>query len=1631
VSKAEIEIPTPSEARQEQDRVAQDLSEYRFGWSDRDDGYAFTSGKGLTREVVAAISERKGEPAWMRDLRLRAFQAYERRPIPTWGADLSGLDFDSIFYYVEASEQQAQSWEDLPPEILETYEKLGIPQAERERLVAGVAAQYECLAGPSRVLTTRGLVPIKEVEAGDIVFAVDEDGHELRPAPVKAKAQTGVRQTYEVVVGSSFARRIRATDNHPFLVVESYGRGRPRQLVWKHLEDLRVGDMVAVARDVPDYGESFEVGALDDTPERFPRVTSQDLMWLLGLWIGDGHTKVDPDHRTWRVEFAIPARDPELRDEVIRVVDDLFGLKASTPDDWRVTVNSKALVEWLHGIGFAGLSGKKRLPGWAYGLPADERLALLGGYVDADGYMAPAREAYVMTVTSGNESLLGDIAELAVTCGLRPSPAYRFSSVHPFDDERRIVGYRMSIAGPYERVACRNRRRTERFDRRSGYQSDRGARGADTRRFVTDTVGFAPIRSIEPAEVEPVFDIEVDGPHNFVAEGIVVHNSTVLYHKVREDLEEEGVIFLDTDSALQEHEELFREHFATVIPPNDNKFAALNTAVWSGGSFIWIPEGVEVDIPLQAYFRINKQNMGQFERTLIIAEPGSYVHYVEGCLPAGELVTTASGDRVAIEGVRVGDEVLAQTGRPVRVTAVQTRDYRGPLYTFRPVSPDNSFRVTEEHPVLVVPRRDVLVKRAPRNGWKPEVDTDRLLAAEPRWVPAEDVEAGDFLVFPKPRPAPAATVLPIELARLAGYYLADGSASLVNGHKALQFSLHIDDTESVEEIRRLCKELYDSAGSVLWNEEKHEARVLVYTPAGYEAMRHHIGTRSHTKRLSNDILAQDEAFLRHLVETYVRGDGHVIERNGRPWTRAQTTSRAWAHQLQGILARLGTYATINQERPAGPGEILGRQVVRHALYRVQWTEGAKPGAGVRDAGEHFLVPIRDVEVADFDGVVHNLDVRAPDSYLASGFAVHNCTAPIYSSDSLHSAVVEIICKPKSRVRYTTIQNWSNNVYNLVTKRAVAHENATMEWIDGNIGCLAEGSLVTTRGGAKPIEELTPGEEVLSFDHDAGQLTWRRVVAKRYSGEQPVREVRIGERALRVTDNHPFFSYTYDPDAPRKLGRYHLGYVRADHLTEAIVPTSSLDYGEPHKLALPDTSVTFASSNQYAEGFTATRTRQSRLTVDAETTDDLMWLFGLFTGDGSIDAKPAAAGGYRWAKVVLATPESDRARSRLVDVMAALAPGIDPGRHADGRALAWSSVELAELFEANGFTTGARDKRLPAWLLNLPESQRLAFVAGYLDSDGCATRGRRGFSIKSVNRALLEDTAQILTSLGITSRLATEHADAREVEILGNRVIAHGSYRLEFPADPRLLDHVSDDLRAAVSTQQPLSRPHFRRVGRSSIELPETVEIRSVEVSDHLETVPTWDIEVEGTANFVSQGFIVHNSKVTMKYPAVWLMGEGAKGEVLSVAYANDGQHQDAGAKMVHAAPYTTSNILSKSISKGLGRTSYRGLVTIDEGAHHARSAVKCDALMLDATSRSDTYPYMEIQEDDATIEHEATVSKLSEDQLFYMQQRGIGEDEATAMIVRGFIEPIARELPMEYAVELNRLIALEMEGAIG
>ena len=1252
-----------------------DLGRYQLGWSDEED-YVFKPKKGLNEEIVREMSAMKHEPDWMREFRLRALTRFERKPMAQWFAvNMTDLDFDDIYYYIKPTGGQVKDWNDLPDAIKSTYEKLGIPEAERKYL-AGVTAQYECLRGSTRVWTDRGMVPIKEVVRGERVFALDELTRLVERATVVAGGPSGEKEILEI---TARGRTIGASTDHPFLALRDErlpGRRKARYAArWVPADQLRVGDLVAIATDVPECGAPAAMLLPEGTAAaatQLPAASSDDLLWFFGFYLGDGYIHHRGDYAS--VEVAIDRTDEVLVAEICRVGSELFGLDFRlSGDGHRLTARgSGRLAAYLELNGLGGTAHTKRVPEWVFGLPRSQRLALLAGLLDADGYVRSYPTSKDAMYSSVNEAMLRDVKELLELCGIASSSVIPVTNRHPRDPDRAMRAYHLRLSGRFDRIPARSPRRKDRMHRRRYSHGYRTAKGTVFRAHTSEMLGFVKVERIERAGVETVYDIEVAGHHNFVAEGFVVHNSEVVFHRNRDDLEAQGVLFCDMDTAVREYPDIVRKWFGTIIPPNDNKFAALNSAVWSGGSFIYVPPGVKVDMPLQAYFRINAENMGQFERTLIIADEGSQVHYVEGC-----------------------------------------------------------------------------------------------------------------------------------------------------------------------------------------------------------------------------------------------------------------------------------------------------------------------------------------------------------------------SAPVYTTDSLHSAVVELVALPGSRITYTTIQNWSNNVYNLVTKRARAETEAHVEWIDGNIGCLAQGSRVTTPGGVKPIELVSPGDQVLSYDEAAGELCFRTVTAKRFSGHQRVREVRVGGRSLRVTDNHPFLSYLYDAGRSKKLGRYRLGYVRADALERAIVPVTSIDYGHPHKLELCEPVTTFRGANQYASGFTSIRSRAPRMAPVEETTNDLMWLFGLFVGDGSIESQPSKGGGTRWARVTFSTPRADRARARLVEVMRRLLPGTEGEERRDGVTLRWSSVELADLLERNGFVSGALRKRVPGWILDLPEDQRLSFVAGYLDSDGCAPRGRRGFSIKSANRTLLGDVGEVLTSLGIPCRIHTEAAAEGTVRILDYESRCRGDHRIELPADPRLVALVSEPLRQAALSQTAPTTRWYRTVGRSKIELPRSVEIRPVEVGEPGAAVPTWDIEVEGTGNFVSEGFIVHNSRLTMKYPSVYLVGPKASGEVLSVAYAGPGQHQDAGAKMIHAAPETTSTIVSKSISKDGGITTYRGLVHVTEGATGAKSFVRCDALLLDEESVSETKPYMEVGEQDARIGHEATVSKVGDDQLFYLMSRGLTESQAMGMIVNGFIEPVTRTLPMEYAVEWSRLIELQMEGSVG
>jgi Fe-S cluster assembly protein SufB len=704
------------------------------------------------------------------------------------------------------------------------------------------------------------------------------------------------------------------------------------------------------------------------------------------------------------------------------------------------------------------------------------------------------------------------------------------------------------------------------------------------------------------------------------------YDSEVVYHNVREELSKLGVVFMGTDQGLREYPEIFRKYFATVVPPEDNKFAALNSAVWSGGSFVYVPKGVEVPLPLQAYFRINAENTGQFERTLIVVDEGARVHYIEGCVSEKELVSL--GDvMVPVTEVTAGMQVMNSAGVEAEVSAVRRRTYAGDMLKVVPVSALNAFEVTPEHPILTLRRQRAAVWQG--THWA--MDEAAFHASEPEWIPAGELAIGDLLSFPVATKQRDHAELSDDLLRFLGYYLAEGSTfeSGVSKVPTVGLSFNLAEQDKVEDARALMSRLTGKSAGLHEVADKHEAQVYVYSRDLMDLCLRHCGSGSSTKRLSPELMELPPARQKLFVDTYLAGDGSRHERGGagsRVLVRALTTSRTLAFQLQEVFARLGRFAGLNVRKAFDEEMPDGRSIRHREAYLIHFSETPGNKDIWFDAGRNcFWVPIRRIESSPYEGWVYNLEMAAaPNAYLARGFAVHNCTAPIYTTDALHAAVVEVIALPGSKVRYTTIQNWSNDVYNLVTKRAHAHAHSTVEWVDANTG-----------------------------------------------------------------------------------------------------------------------------------------------------------------------------------------------------------------------------------------------------------------------------------------------------------------------------------------------------------------------------------------------------------------------SKRTMKYPSIFLRGEGATAEVISVAVGGRGQHQDTGAKAIHLAPNTRSRIISKSISKDGGRTTYRGQIKVVPGATGVVTSVRCDALLLDEGSRSDTYPYIDIQEDDTTMTHEATVGKISQDQIFYLMSRGLSENEATNLVVQGFLEVFTKELPMEYAIEFNRLVKMEMEGSLG
>lgn len=723
------------------------------------------------------------------------------------------------------------------------------------------------------------------------------------------------------------------------------------------------------------------------------------------------------------------------------------------------------------------------------------------------------------------------------------------------------------------------------------------------------------------------------------------YDSEVIYGSLRKNLEDKGVIFLGMDEGLKRYPDLVKEYFGKIIPMGDNKLAALNTAVWSGGSFLYIPKGVEVGMPLQTYFRINSENAGQFERTLIIADEGSKVHYVEGCFTAGAKIETIDG-RKNIEDVKKGDEVITHMGRLKKVNYLQKRRYSGNLYNIKYFGDSTEMlEVTDEHPILCVRRKRI---RDKNKRWTKV------------WLKPNELKKHDYLVFPIEKETrnfkshrfevkewagkkigfvnkKVTVPLTQDFLRLVGYYLAEGS---ISSGSYLNFSFAEEEREYIDDVKNLVQKVFGLSKSHESRHKKNHGTSVVFSSVELCRIFETFGRKSYLKKIPGWMLTVNRSIQGELIKGWFCGDGNYYSRSHssgyKEIFRINSTSEVLVRSARKILARLGIASFMNSRDRSKSSRrtmytlgISGDQMKKFGAVvgiNVPGEMNGKRRASMFGIdGDYMYLPIKSIDKRSVERVdVYNFGVDGDESYVANGVAVHNCSAPAYSSGSLHAAVVEIFVKKGAKVTYTTVQNWYRNVYNLVTKRAHVGEDAEMRWIDGNLG-----------------------------------------------------------------------------------------------------------------------------------------------------------------------------------------------------------------------------------------------------------------------------------------------------------------------------------------------------------------------------------------------------------------------SRLTMKYPCCVLAGRRARGETLSIAFAGEGQHQDTGAKMIHLAPETTSQIISKSISKSGGRASYRGKIQINKGATGAKSKVVCDALILDTDSRSDTYPTNLIMESSATLEHEATVSKVGEEQLFYLMSRGLPEHEAEAMIVNGFLEPIMKQIPLEYAVEMNRLVELEMEGSVG
>jgi Fe-S cluster assembly protein SufB len=536
-----------------------------------------------------------------------------------------------------------------------------------------------------------------------------------------------------------------------------------------------------------------------------------------------------------------------------------------------------------------------------------------------------------------------------------------------------------------------------------------------------------------------------------------VFDSVSVATTFKERLKAAGVVFCPFSEAVRTHPELIEQYLGSVVPYTDNFFATLNSAVFTDGSFVYVPKGVRCPMELSTYFRINAAKTGQFERTLIIADEGAYVSYLEGCLPAWEEVSYGDEMR-CVRDVALHDVVLNDRGEEAEVAKIMRRRYVGDMVEITPRSAANRFHVTPEHPVLAIRRTRVQKFDRGPGRWS-DIDPRLLEAAQPDYVPAGELAPGDLLVFPINKVERDDPSLSDDFLKLLGYYVAEGCATKFNGYDAAEWCVGTHETDIADEIAGLVERCTGKRPGRFRDEKRHGLYLVVYSSELCAALVEHGGKYADGKRFSKAVMDLPPHRQRLAVDTYYRGGGRIGRHGPVTMIRCGTVSRTLAFQLQEMLARRGIFGYMGV-REAFDERMKDGQVIRHSkLYTLYYSEKTRGRRATRRY-DYFLVPVRKIRREPYDGFVYNFETSTePHSYLVKGFAVHNCTAPQRDENQLHAAVVELVALDDAYIKYSTVQNWYpgdangvGGIYNFVTKRGECRgRNAHISWTQVETG----------------------------------------------------------------------------------------------------------------------------------------------------------------------------------------------------------------------------------------------------------------------------------------------------------------------------------------------------------------------------------------------------------------------------------------------------------------------------------------------------------------------------------------------------------------------------------------------------